>query len=148
MLLLLFEIKESRYVVDAGTVVEVIPKIKCKPVPLTPDFVLGIINYRGKAIPVIDLCFYHLGIPCENRLSTRIIIVNHIRKDFKNVHVGIVAERVTDTLHVTDQDIHKKNILIGLNFDSPEQEGTTSMVQWYDIDSLLTEKLLDTIVHE
>lgn len=146
MLLLLFEIGDGRYALDAGVVVEVIPRIHCKQIPLSAHFVAGIINYRGNPVPVIDLCSFHNSVPCANRLSTRIIIVNHIRKNFKNVHVGLIAERVTETAFVDDKYVHKSRVLIGLNLGKEDQEESSSMVQWYDLDHLLTENLLDDIL--
>ncbi len=148
MLLLIFQIGEGRYALDAGVVIEVIPRINCKHIPLVPDYVAGIINYHGKPVPVIDLCAYHdLGI-CKACLSTRIIMVNHVRKDFKNVHVGLIAEQVTETVFVDDDSIYKSSVLIELGQITGEHEESRAIVQWYDLDHLFTENLLDEILQE
>lgn len=146
MLLLLFEIGDKCFALDAAVVVRVIPRIACEKTGEAEDFIAGVINVQGKPVPVIDLCLYHHSIPCKSRLSTRIIIVNYIRENYENVHVGLVAERVTETVRVDDSCIYENNIKI--NYSISQQAESNMMVQWYDLDQLLTEELLDEIIQE
>jgi chemotaxis-related protein WspB len=66
--------------------------------------VAGLFNYRGKFIPVIDLSQLLQATPCHLCLSTRIVIVNYINGDKPLQYLGLMAEKITDTLKKSDQD--------------------------------------------
>jgi chemotaxis-related protein WspB len=55
MLLLLFEIGNGRYALEVNQIIEIVPLVKFKKIPHSPDYVAGLMNYRGKGLPVIDL---------------------------------------------------------------------------------------------
>lgn len=77
MLILTFSAAANRYAVDVTQVVEVIPKVELRKFPHAPDYLAGLLEYRGKVVPVIDLGLL-LGItPCQDWLSTRIILVDY-----------------------------------------------------------------------
>ncbi|MFW6358374.1 MAG: chemotaxis protein CheW [Chroococcales cyanobacterium] len=105
MLLLLFYIKDERYALSVQQIVEVVPLVELKAIARSPDYVAGLLNYRGEIIPIIDLCQLMSGNPYSPYLSTRIIIVNYLSKDNIARHVGLVAERVTDTLKVSSTQL-------------------------------------------
>lgn len=67
-----------------------------------PDYVAGVFNYRGTIVPVVDLCHLIQGTPCRSRFSTRIIMVNYTSKDGGHHCLGLMAERVTETLSRPD----------------------------------------------
>lgn len=98
-----------------------------------PDYVAGVFNYRGTIIPVIDLCHLIQGTACHSRYSTRIIIVNHTAKDGKVHCLGLMAERVTETLSRADLD--RKNVervtnvsYLGEMF--MDEKGMIQLVNW------------------
>ncbi len=98
MLFIVFRLGKERYALDAGHVIEVIPRLPLRPQPGTPDFVAGLFNFRGKVVPVLDLGMLTLGSPCPGQLSTRIILVNYnLRSGVKRV-LGLIAESVTDAV--------------------------------------------------
>ena len=78
MQLLTLTVGGQTYALEARNVVEVLPLIPPRPVPLVPDYVLGVITYRGMLVPVIDLGLRlgHRGV--ETRLSTRLIVVEFV----------------------------------------------------------------------
>jgi chemotaxis-related protein WspB len=61
MLFLLFQLGKERYALQASRVVEVVPLLELKQLPQAPKGVAGIINYRGRPVPVVDLCALTLG---------------------------------------------------------------------------------------
>ncbi len=69
-----------------------------------PIYVAGIFNYRGRLVPMIDLCRLLNGTDCRPRLSTRVMMVHHTTPDGKNYPLGLMAERVTETLSRPDLD--------------------------------------------
>ncbi len=69
-------------------------------VPRTPNHVRGVINLRGKVIPVVDLRL-KFGLPsAEQTEETCIIVV-----DVNGVEMGTVVDRVSEVLDIGEVDI-------------------------------------------
>ena len=100
--MLLFYVGDNLYALDSSHVVEVIPRVIVRKVHHVPDYVAGLFNYRGTIVPVIDLCHLIQGKPSQSYLSTRIIMVNYVGKDNTKHCLGLMAERVTETLNKPD----------------------------------------------
>ena len=98
MLFLLFQLGPDRYAIEAQRAVEIVPLLDLKRIPHSPSGVAGIINYRGRPVPTIDLCALTLGRPAREQLSTRIIILRHDDAKGRPQLVGVIAERATDLL--------------------------------------------------
>ena len=76
MLILTFTAGANRYAVDVGRIVELVPRVELRKVPHAPACLAGLLGYRGKIVPVIDLGILLDANPCRDRLSTRIILVD------------------------------------------------------------------------
>jgi chemotaxis-related protein WspB len=98
MLYILFSIGHDRYALDSRHVVEIVPRVECWPLPKAPAYVIGVFRYRGQLVPVLDLCQLMQGQPCPTRLSTRILLVHYPHEDGTSQLLGLLVERVTDTL--------------------------------------------------
>ncbi len=95
-----FKIDEERYAADIMRIREIILFRKVMPFPKAPDFIDGIINLRGKVIPVIDMR-KRLGLtPKEPGSDTRIIIVK-----FTDMDVGMIVDSVDKVLRVGSKGI-------------------------------------------
>jgi len=92
-----FMIGEEEYGVDILLVQEIIRMLQVTKVPNAPDFVDGVINLRGRIIPVIDLrC--KLGIERkEHDKNTRIVVVEVSGKT-----VGFIVDAVTEVLRIPE----------------------------------------------
>ena len=55
MLLLTFKAGANRYAIDVARVIELVPRVELRTIPHAPPFLAGLLGYRGKVIPVIDL---------------------------------------------------------------------------------------------
>jgi chemotaxis-related protein WspB len=98
MIHLLFSIGNDRYALESSQVVEVVPRVELWQVPKAPAYVAGVFRYRGQLVPVIDLCQLMQGQPCSSRLSTRILLVRSAGDNETSHILGLMVERVTDTL--------------------------------------------------
>ncbi len=105
MLMLLFYVGDDLYALDSSLVAEIIPRVILRKVHHVPDYVVGLFNYRGGIVPVIDLCHLIQGKPSRSYLSTRIIMVNYVGKEQTKRHLGLMAERVTETLNKPDAEL-------------------------------------------
>src|SRR4051812_23556435 len=88
MLLLTFTAGANRFAVDVARVVELVPKVELRPIPHAPAFLAGLLGYRGRVVPVIDLGLLLGASACPDRLSTRIILVNDAPGDHNRGGVG------------------------------------------------------------
>jgi len=102
--MLLFHAGDDLYALDSSQVVEVIPMVMLRKIHHVPNYVAGVFNYHGSIVPVIDLCHLIQGTGCRSRLSTRIIMVNYTAPDSGHRRLGLMAERVTETLKRSDLD--------------------------------------------
>ena len=137
--MLLFHAGDNLYALDTSQVIEVLPMVLLRKIQQVPDYVAGVFNYRGSIVPVIDLCHLIQGTACRSRFSTRIIMVNHTTKDGKVHHLGLMAERVTETL--SRPDLERKNVervtnvsYLGEMF--MDEKGMIQLVHW---EHLITE---------
>ena len=100
MLVLTFRIADAPFAIAVGRVVEVVPRVALRPVPGAPESLAGLLHYRGKAVPVVDLAI-KMGHPgCGDRLNTRIILVEVGAASL----IGLVAERVDDVREIDEDD--------------------------------------------
>ncbi|MCH7544078.1 MAG: chemotaxis protein CheW [Proteobacteria bacterium] len=94
--LVIFDLAEETYGVDIGSVREIIRIQEITKVPRTPEFVEGVINLRGKVIPVIDLRKRFGFRKTEATKDTRIVVV-----DIGGADIGVVVDAVTEVLRLS-----------------------------------------------
>lgn len=95
MLHLLFHVGESRYAIAGDDIQEVVPNIPLMPLPSTTSpFVVGILNYGGVPVPIVDYCLLLDKPACPQALHTRLIILRGT-EDTRPVPLGLRAEMVT-----------------------------------------------------
>lgn len=95
-----FKLGKEEYGIDIMNVKEIGPYQESVKVPNTPDFIEGIINFRGKVIPIVNLeKRFNLK---DNGITndTRIIIIN-----LKDKQVGFVVDEASQTVRLDDEDI-------------------------------------------
>lgn len=99
MLVLTFEVDGIPYAVPVAQVIEVIPRVELRPIPHAPRSLLGLLHYRGAAVPVVDLSLLLGTTPCAERLDTRILLVRAALGGGGD-RLGLVAERVNELVDV------------------------------------------------
>lgn len=103
---LTFTLEKEEYGIGILKVKEIIGMMPITSVPRTPDFVKGVINLRGKVIPVMDLRLkFDMGeIPYTDRTC---IIVVEIDTNSETVLIGIVVDAVSEVLNIQEEDIEE-----------------------------------------
>jgi len=101
---LTFTLADEEYGIGILKVKEIIGMMPITSVPRTPDFVKGVINLRGKVIPVIDLRlkFGMDAIPYTDRTC---IIVVEIDANDMTIQIGIVVDAVSEVLNIKEEEI-------------------------------------------
>ncbi|WP_319759914.1 chemotaxis protein CheW [Maridesulfovibrio sp.] len=93
--LVTFSIGEEEFGVDILKVQEIIRTMEITKVPRAPQFVEGVINLRGKVIPIIDLRS-KFGLQFrEHDQHTRIIVI-----EINDMIVGFVVDSVSEVLRI------------------------------------------------
>ena len=93
--LVTFSIGEEEFGVDILKVQEIIRTMEITKVPRAQDFVEGVINLRGKVIPIIDLR-RRFGLDSKpHDKHTRIIVI-----EINNMIVGFVVDSVSEVLRI------------------------------------------------
>ncbi len=101
---LTFSLAGEEYGIGILKVKEIIGMMNITPVPKTPDFVKGVINLRGKVIPVVDLRL-RFGLDAAAYTERTCIIVVEILGDAGAVPMGIVVDAVSEVLNIRATDI-------------------------------------------
>ena len=73
-------------------------------VPRTPEFVRGVINLRGRVIPIVNLRAKFRMPPVEDTEKTCIIVVQ-VRHDDSEITMGIIVDEVSEVLNISDGQI-------------------------------------------
>lgn len=110
MLLVVFHAGEERFGLEAGQIVEIVPLVRLGPVEHAPAWVAGLFNYRGTVTPVIDVSMLLKGEPARNLLSTRILLVAYPDPGGAEHLLGLLAERVLETITCTPDDFQRTGI--------------------------------------
>ena len=97
---LTFGLAEEEYGLEILKVREIIVMMDITAVPRTPEFVRGVINLRGKVIPVVDLRTKFGMEAVAQTDSTCIIVV-----DVNGVEMGIVVDEVSEVLDIRTEEI-------------------------------------------
>jgi purine-binding chemotaxis protein CheW len=105
--LVVFELSTESYGVDIGAVREIIRMQEITRVPRTPSFVEGVINLRGRVIPVIDLRKRFCLSVCERNRDSRIVVVDIAGQD-----IGVVVDAVTEVLRIKSDSIAPPSTMI------------------------------------
>jgi len=79
---------------------EIIGMMPITPVPRTPQFVLGVINLRGRVIPIVDLRLKFDMARAEQTDETCIIVV-----EAGGIQMGIVVDKVSEVLDINADEI-------------------------------------------
>ncbi|BAH75568.1 MULTISPECIES: chemotaxis protein CheW [Solidesulfovibrio] len=93
--LVTFSIGEEEFGVDILSVQEIIRMMDITKVPRAPEFVEGVINLRGKVIPIIDLRRRFGLTTRDHDKHTRIIVI-----EINNMIVGFVVDSVSEVLRI------------------------------------------------
>ena len=149
MLLLSFNIGKERYALKADTVAEIAPLVELAAIPLTEQFIAGVFNFRGHPVPVIDLCQLYKGRQCKAQMSTRIIIVNYMGHNKQRNLLGLIAERVTESLNSDDLDFRDSGIRVAnAPFLGPVANDENGMIQMIDTEQILPDEVAECLFSE
>jgi len=101
---LTFKLADEEYGLEILKVREIIGLLPITCLPRTPVFVRGVINLRGKVIPVIDLR-QKFGLDVADDTDQTCIIVVDVVGQFGSVQIGILVDSVSEVLDIKGEEI-------------------------------------------
>ena len=144
---LTFSLAGEEYGIGILKVKEIIGMMPVTAVPQTPPFVKGVINLRGKVIPVMDLRL-KFGMEAMDYTDRTCIIVVEITGQSGTVMIGVVVDSVSEVLNIKGDDIENTptfgaNLNTDYIFGMAKMEGGVKIL--LDIDRVLSQKDLELI---
>jgi len=103
---LTFSLAGEEYGVGILKIREIIGLMTITTMPKTPDYVKGVINLRGKVIPVIDLRL-KFGMEVMEYNDRTCIVVVETRGAGKTINMGIVVDSVSEVLNIKGSEIEE-----------------------------------------
>ena len=133
--LVVFQLGAELYGVEISRVHEIIRLMAITRVPRAPSFVEGVINLRGKVIPVVDLR-RRFGLPtAEHTRSSRIVVL-----EIGDQVVGIIVDGVSEVLRVNTATVEPPSPVVA-GIDSEYLHGIAKLadrlVILLDLDRIL-----------
>lgn len=101
---LIFALGQEEYGLEILKVREIIGYMAITAIPQTPDYIKGVINLRGKVIPVVDLRS-KFGMETADITEETCIIVVEISHSSHTFNTGIVVDHVQEVLDIDGDNI-------------------------------------------
>ena len=122
---LTFSLAGEEYGIGILKIKEIIGMMPITTVPRTPEFVKGVINLRGKVIPVIDLRL-RFGMEKIDYTERTCIIVVELKNRGIDILIGVVVDSVSEVLNIKAEDI-EDTPTFGISLDTAYILGMAKM---------------------
>jgi chemotaxis-related protein WspB len=141
-----FQLDADRYAIEATRLAEILPLVTLKAVPQARRGTAGLLNYRGRVLPVIDLPLLALGRPAAVRLSTRVLVVAGARD--AGPALGLVAEDATRLIRL-ETSAFTAGTSTGATYLGPVAiDDAGQLIQRVNVDALIAEAMPEQALEE
>ena len=113
---LTFNLGQEQFAVNVANVLEVLEQQHITRVPKTPDHIMGIINFRGDILPVVNTR-RKFNLDTIDRGERYYIIIFEVMKNEHRLPVAAIADSVRDVIEINTPDI-KPLPEMGLNYNT------------------------------
>ena len=140
---LTFVLGKEEYGIEILKTREIIGLMEITTVPQTPDYMKGVINLRGKVIPIIDLRLKFAMVEEEHTQETCIIVV-----EVGSSQVGIIVDSVSEVTDIKGEDIEDAPSFgqdIDTNFIMGLGKVKDKIIILLDIEKVLTAEDLEIV---
>jgi purine-binding chemotaxis protein CheW len=103
---LTFALGHEEYGIGILKVREIIGLMEITAVPQTPAFVKGVINLRGRVIPVLELRT-KFGMAAQDYNDRTCIIVVEVNGTSSAIQVGMLVDSVSEVLHILEEELEE-----------------------------------------
>lgn len=131
--IIVLAVEDKIYALNLYQVERVIHAVEISPLPKAPDIIMGIINYQGSIIPVINMrkLFYLYE---REIISTDKLIIANTSK----FRLALIADDVEGIIEYNEDELTKPdNIAPGIKFIKGIVKRDDDIVMVYDLDSFI-----------
>jgi len=97
-----FRLGHEEFGVKIDAIKEINTLLEITPIPDAPAFVKGVVNLRGKVVPVVDLGL-KLGLPGQTFNDRTCIVIAEVNGNLGPI--GVLADSVSDIIHINGEEI-------------------------------------------
>ncbi len=137
---LIFVIQDEHYAISISKVQEVIQYVPITPLHETTNFLKGVINLRGKIIPVLDMRL-KFGLEEKEYTDRTVFIIIEVLSSEEVTSLGLIVDAVRDVIEINEDKI-EKTPEVGFKFKNKYLYGITQigdqMIMILNIDNILT----------
>ncbi|MFA9219513.1 MAG: chemotaxis protein CheW [Sphingomonadaceae bacterium] len=137
---LLFHIGADRYGLRLRDIVQVLPLVALKQLPLAPAALAGLMDFHGQSVPVLDLLRMSGLAPSPDHFDTRIVLVDYHAPDGSPHLLGLLAERVLGVQDIDQQALADSGVQAA-PFLGQVASDARGIVQLVELPQLLPEAL-------
>jgi len=141
-----FHLGDEEFGVGIAGVQEIVRMREITQVPRAPEFVEGVVNLRGKIIPVLDLRKRFRLAAREATKDTRIVVATVAGRT-----VGIIVDAVSEVLRVDASAIDPTPEMVASRVDTAFLTGIAKLegrlLVLLDLDRILSDKDLERLAH-
>ncbi len=113
-----FDLGTEEFGVDIGVVQEIVRMPEITRVPGSPDYAEGVVNLRGKIIPVVDLRKrFHMA-ETEATKNTRIIVAT-----VEGRTVGMIVDGVSEVIRISSDLVEPPPEMVATSLDASYLKG-------------------------
>ncbi|MFW5792718.1 MAG: chemotaxis protein CheW [Bacteroidota bacterium] len=144
-----FQLGDEMFAADVGKVLEILELCPITKVPRSPAYMRGVINLRGKVLPVLDTRIKFGLSATEDSVDTCIVVLD-VDMDGESLHLGALVDSVDEVLELGKADIEPPPTL-GSKFNPEYLHGMVKkedvFIMVLDVDKVFsTDELI--IAHE
>ncbi len=144
---LTFTLGEEVFALDIASVREVLEFTTITKVPRTPAYIRGVINLRGRAVPVVDVRL-KFGMPETERTVNTCIIIVEVRLGGEETVLGALADSVKEVMDIEPKDVEpapRMGTSIRSDFIQGIGKQGDDFIIILDIDKVFTEEELSQL---
>jgi len=131
--LVVLTIDDKIYSIYLPAVERIVHAVEITPLPKAPPVILGIINYQGTIIPVINSRKLFLLPERETDIKDKLVIANTSRRT-----VALIADSVLGIEEFTEDEMIKPDDIVpGISFIEGVIKRNDEIIMIYDLDSFL-----------
>ena len=146
---LTFNLMEEYYGISVDRIMQIIAIPDITKIPQTPPFVKGVINLRGRIIPVTDLRIRFLLPEQEYDERTSIIIIN--LDEHEDVFIGVIVDKVIEVIDIHENELETAPVF-GVKLDTQfilaMAKVKNKVMTLLDISKILTNKELKQLINQ
>jgi purine-binding chemotaxis protein CheW len=102
---IIFNNCQQNFALEIERIERIIEYKEPKKLPETADYIMGVIRYNGRVLPIIDLNRRLYGVPCEIRENSKIIVIL-----WNESHIGLVVDEIIGIRSIDEEAFEDSSI--------------------------------------